>query len=128
MKTQEEILKRIKEIDNRDTMGFEKSDLINFLSFKNAKQFLVEEAKEKDWEQDKNPKKIMIDYMSFAKEKAEDERGLSAGRSICHFMAWLWLDGNTELAEKIWNYSDYGKPQLKKICEYLNLDYERGDF
>jgi len=40
----------------------------------------------------------IVDYMPFAWEKANDERGLSAIRSIEHMKAWTWLlnDGTFE--------------------------------
>ena len=51
----------------------------------------------------------------------QDHRGLSAGRSIDHFRAWLWMDGEDELVEQINSedipFAQYGAPILKAISE-----------
>ena len=65
--------------------------------------------------------------MAFAWGKANGRRGLSAGRSLAHYSAWLWLVGNEELAEEIRKYQFHGKPQLIKICEFLGLDAAQWD-
>ena len=62
--------------------------------------------------------------MEFAKKKAENERGISASRSIAHYIAWLWLANDNDLWNEIDDYYDYGIPQLKIICNYLNIEYE----
>lgn len=124
MRTQQEILDRIASEKSDDFMGTQRSDLVDHLEFENAKPFLKPEYIQKvidgteKWEEDKTPAETIIDYLPFAIGKAEDERGLSASRSICHMIAWLWLDGNP-LAEQIENgeieYEPYGMPILKKI-------------
>lgn len=127
-RTQDEILNRILEVQDKDVLGFQRVDLIVYLDFDHAKQFLKEDAKKEEWKQEvRSPKEKMIDYMPFAWEKANNCRGISAARSISHYQAWLWLDGNEELAEKIEDYEFYGKPQLVMICEYLGLDHSRWD-
>ena len=61
--------------------------------------------------------KYMQDYMSFAWEKANDKRGISANRSIDHFKGWLWLLEDEESIEYLKvNYAPYGKPGLAYIC------------
>jgi hypothetical protein len=69
----------------------------------------------------------MHDYMSFAWDKANNCRGLSAGRSIDHMKAWLWLLGESEMAAKIAHFSHYGKPQLRAICERFGWDWRAWD-
>ena len=64
---------------------------------------------------------------NFAWKKANNKRGISTQRSIDHYTSWLWLDGNEDLAEKIQNYTYYGKPQLIEICKYLNIDHSKYD-
>lgn len=127
MKTQEEILQRMEEIKNDDFFGFQRSDLIEYLDFENAKQYLKPEVTEQEWNEReiKSPKEKMLDYMPFAWNKANNQRGLSAARSIDHYRAWLWLDGNEELSQNIADYDDYGRPQLRQICDYLGIDYKQ---
>lgn len=127
-RTQEEILKRIEEVEPNDVFGYQATDLIEYLDFDNAKQFLSAEVTKDEWvTQEKTPREVMIDYMDFAWKKANDKRGLSASRSMDHYTSWLWLDGDEELHKTLENYEFYGKPQLVKICEYLGLDPSKYD-
>lgn len=69
----------------------------------------------------------MRDYMVFAWDKANDERGLSAMRSVQRFTAWLWLLGDKEtfaFANDDDNYASYGRPILAKICEVYGFPNE----
>ncbi len=124
MRTQKEILSRIKAIqdNNSDLFGTELNDLICALEFENAKPFLKKGTKDKDWQQTADVKKEMIEYMSFAWEKANDKRGLSAMRSLAHYKAWLFLDGDDEIWPTLDKYEHYGKEHLITICGYLGLD------
>jgi len=131
MRTQAEILERIEEIRKTDFWGFEASDLIDHLDYKNAKPFLKEGVKDSEWDADKQEdvKKVMINYMEFAWKKANDFRGISTSGSLSHFRAWLWIDGSDE-ALKIMpggDYTFYGKNELCKICNYLGLDSKKWD-
>jgi len=127
MRTQEEVIERINEVD--DFFGFEQRDLIQFLDFEHAQEFFKEEfveqvkqGKEK-WETT-DAKKTILEYLPFAYQKAEDERGLSAGRSMKHFRAWIWFD-DPEFFEKVLplidNYTDYGIPALDAISEHYGF-------
>jgi hypothetical protein len=69
----------------------------------------------------------MNEYMSFAFEKARGERGISANRSIMHYIAWIWLNSEDEFATEIdtdfeENYHSYGISILKKICKHYGWD------
>lgn len=70
----------------------------------------------------------MKDYMSFAFEKAHGERGLSAGRSLMHYVAWTWLAGDADFSDEIDrmsesdDYAPYGLPVLRRICEFYGWD------
>jgi len=125
MRTQEEILERIKSVD--DFFGTQKSDLINYLDFENAKEFLLEdfvkdvESGKKVWSPNTDPKKEILEYLEFAYDKAYGERGLSAGRSMAHFRTWIWLDDDkfyNQVVGLIENYTNYGLPALDKISEH----------
>lgn len=130
MRTDEEILARIKEIQGRDVLGYECSDLILKLPFEVAKQFLEKgTTKEEYGEPSLRDRESMIkeitNYMPFAWEKANDCRGLSAGRSMSHFNAWIWLAGD-DLGD-LTEYQFYGKDNLVKICNLYELDHKQWD-
>ena len=137
MKTVVEIKDRIKKGFKNDFFGFGISDLVEALPFEDAKEYLNEDflskqTAEAEWEvrrlkSNEDVKKAMVDYLPFAWEKANNERGLSADRSIQHFIAWAWLydeefQRNIETMYDT-NYAPYGKPILKYISEKLGYDY-----
>lgn len=132
MRTNQEILDRIEERKDIDVFGFETSDLIARLDFELAKEFLNPEHRDglkEQWEPLPRDRESilaqMLDYMPFAWGKANDERGLSASRSMFHYMAWVWLAGD-DLGE-LTDYEFYGKDNLVKICEHYGWDHTRWD-
>ena len=135
MKTDQEILERIKTVESRDIFGTERSDLIHYLSFEAARPFLKEEVTSGIWKinsQDlSDVKDVIYNYMIFAWDKANNCRGLSANRSIMHFLAWTWIvdEKFSQEIEKEYmeNYEYYGKDILAKICEHFSIDYSQWD-
>lgn len=130
MRTQEEIVKRINERKGNDILGFETDIYITYLDYKHAKPFLKKDVEGGNWKPKKtNPTEELKSYMPFAWEKANNCRGISAGRSIMHMVAWLWLDGQDEflLNNDIKNYEYYGKPQLIAICELYGINWKQYD-
>jgi hypothetical protein len=129
MRTDEEILARIEERKNIDWMGFESNDLIIRLPFDKVKHLLTPEATEADWQPAPRDRDsliaVMREYMPFAWEKANDCRGISAGRSMHHYMAWTWLAGD-DLGELL-SYEFYGKDNLVKICQHYGWDHTQWD-
>jgi hypothetical protein len=130
MRTQEEILHRIEERDEFDIFGFEFDEYITALDFEHAKQFLKEGTTEAQWNEsidennDEALRKAMIDYLNFAVEKAVNHRGISASRSVAHYLAWFWLLGDNEMVAFIEdkdNYPQYGAPILAKAHERLGV-------
>jgi len=128
MRTQAEILERFEKAD--DFFGTQKGDLISYMEFENAKPHLKEdyvkkiENGEEKWEVSNDPKKEILEYLDFAYDKAEDERGLSAGRSMLHFKTWIWLDDEKFYNEVIYlidNYTNYGIPALDKISQHYGF-------
>ena len=124
MKNQEEIIKRFNE--SEDLFGTQQNDLIKFMTFENAKEFLTEEFVlkvengEEKWEMKTEPKKEILKYLDFAYDKAECQRGLSAARSMLHFKTWIWLDDEdfyNEIIYHIENYTNYGIPTLDMISK-----------
>jgi hypothetical protein len=105
--------------------GFQRNDMLEHLDFDHAKQFLKDRSTEAEWEKaraKKTPKEFMIEYMEFAWDKANEKRGLSAMRSMEHYRAWLWLDGDDVIWPELRAYTFYGKPHLIRICHYLSID------
>lgn len=138
MRSQEEIVKHIRERTSHDPFGFEIGDLYIQLDFNHAKEFLKEGTTAKDWNEGRmaadNDQVIIEDmkrYMVFAWEKANDCRGLSANRSVMHFLGWTWLvnDNLYQRIKKEWdeNYCHYGKEILIMICEEYKWDWKKWD-
>jgi hypothetical protein len=131
MKTDAEIIARIQEVEKsgRDWLGTEQSDLIVRLSFEAAKPFLNDNAKADDWTvQPRDHDSVLAEakeYMSFAWGKANNCRGISAGRSLSHYSAWMWLIG--EDFGDLTDYEHYGKPQLRAICDRFGWDASQWD-
>lgn len=128
-RTQEEISERFKTVD--DMMDIQKTDLLCYMEFKYAQPHLRDDyvkkviAGEEKWEVSTDPKKELIDYIPFAFEKAYSQRGLSAGRSMLHMLTWIWLDDPEfykEISDDLKNYTDYGLPQLSRICERYGIE------
>lgn len=134
MKTQEDIMRDISILIEKDPFRWAIGDFFEFLTFEQAKstgllddKVTKEEWKEPDELTEEHVKRLMIDYMDFAWGKANNCRGLSAARSMDHYHNWLWLLGEDDFAESILEYEHYGKPQLRRICEYLGLDADKWD-
>ena len=126
MRTQQEILERIKKRQVDDIFGFEFPYYVDALEFDNAKEFLKPEVSQSDWKVKtlEDIRQEAIEYMSFAWDKANNCRGISANRSIMHYQAWLWLLGEDWGDTLMDEYEYYGKPQLEKICKYFGIDYK----
>jgi hypothetical protein len=124
IQTDAAITQRILDISARDLFGFETMDLVSVLPFEEARRHLKPNETSEEWKPTPRDRKSVIeqmrDYMTFALEKATDHRGLSAMRSVSHFLAWLFLLGDDALvafAEDGGNYKNYGMPVLKAICD-----------
>lgn len=126
MKSFEQIVKRIRYLENEKFRDiFEtRADLISYLPYELAQEFTdLDEAgfnKVKTLYNRENIIKELVDYLSFAFEKAENQRGLSANRSIAHFENWLFVLEDQELYDftsNHENYREYGLPILMKIKE-----------
>ncbi|AFU87414.1 hypothetical protein CcrSwift_gp244 [Caulobacter phage CcrSwift] len=131
-----DIIARIKvlEEDPTDFFGFQANDLVCYLPFEAAKPWLNENATPEVWTPNVNTpeaiKQVILDYMEFAWDKANNRRGLSAGRSLDHMKAWLWMldeDAAWVAALKLSDYTHYGKPQLRAICKRFGWDWTAWD-
>lgn len=121
-RTPDEIIDRIADIKEDDFFGAETNNLVAYLPFELAKPYLDDTVTETAWTEYrtkvKSPLDSMRDYLPFAWDKANNCRGLSAGRSLMHIRAWLWLAGYDELVDRLPDYEYYGKPQLV-MCSVL---------
>ena len=133
MRTDAEIVERLKLVEPGDWLGTQTGDLVAFLPFEAARSFLANGVTAADWEnlpKRRDPDSIkaaMLEYMPFAWDKANNCRGISAGRSLDHMSVWLWMLGREEAALQIREYTHYGKPQLRAICEEFGWDWRQWD-
>lgn len=141
MRTQEEIMGRIRQSRPNDFFGFKTMDLYLALTRKNfvamAKEFKAKTTQEEldgfdqAYPDDESVRKQIRGYMPFAFEKAINHRGISAGRSVNHYQSWLWLIGDDELSKFAdntdSNYQNYGVPILKKIAEAYMIELPKSD-
>lgn len=132
VRTQEEILARIKSKESDDFFGTQKSDLIDSLTFENAIEFLkddyVKDVKDgkQEYKQITDTKEAILDYLPFAYEKCYGQRGLSAARSLLHFKSWIWLD-DADFYDKFMSmyngdHNDYGKSILDAISKHYGFE------
>lgn len=136
MQSQEDILARLKNRTEGDPFGFEIGEYINALDYQHAKEYLKEDVTEETWAAAAMCTKEAVleqmrKYYDFAWEKANDCRGISANRSILHYVAWIWLIGDHEFLAEIQkmyeDYHFYGKPILEKIGDRYGLEWKTLD-
>jgi hypothetical protein len=136
--TQEEIVERFNARKDGDMFGDEVGMYLPYLEFNYAKPFLKEGVTKEEWDKDRVPLsreavlKQMEEYMAFGWQKANDCRGLSANRTMAHYVAWTWLSGDREFAEQVQqeyndNYQFYGKDILVMICKFYGWDHTKWD-
>lgn len=106
-----------------EPFSFYMESIAAFIPFDLMKSKLKSEVTKEQWEKDLKPfteENIiteMKEYLSYAYEKAENQRGLSAARSMQKYQTWLYAIGDDELSEECEGYHLYGLPQLNKIKE-----------
>lgn len=128
MRSEEEIVQRIKEIQERgdDLFGVESGNLLVQLEFEEAKPFLRPDVTKEEWQPVtlQASKETAVGYVPFAIGKMDDHRGLSAGRSIDHMRGWIWLHG-TDAEYKEFDalpYTNYGAPKVKLFCTVMGCE------
>jgi len=135
MRTQKEIIERAIDRQPDDFLGFEWEQYLRALTAESMETLrgtlLEDDADLSGWEPDLVDNESVLkeckDYMSFAWGKANNCRGISANRSIMHYQAWLWLLGEDQFDALFDDYEFYGKPQLEKICTFLQIDPKQWD-
>jgi hypothetical protein len=130
MKTDAEIIARLDLIVENDMFGFETTDLALRLPLEEALKFLNLEDPENYQPRPRDRDALVVEmkaYMPFAWDKANGGKGLSAGRSMSHYQAWLWLAGEDVESMDLLNYEFYGKDRLRDICLLLSMDPDKFD-
>ncbi|OEU75012.1 MAG: hypothetical protein BA864_14155 [Desulfuromonadales bacterium C00003093] len=132
--TKEEVDARYTERAPADMLGFEVDEYTPYMSVEGmrplAKEGVTDETL-KEIQLTLNRGEMVADmerYMEFAIGKANDQRGISANRSIQHYIAWTWLSGDAEFSSTIetmyeHGYTGWGIPILRKICEFYGFDH-----
>jgi len=128
MRSDEEVVARVKLLNKSDLLGFEVQCLVPTLPFKHAQPFLKADVTEANWQSTPRDRDTIIgymrDYMVFALEKAQNHRGISASRSVSHFRAWVWLLGDEDFNAINWDqYPQYGVPILAAICKRFGFEF-----
>ncbi len=132
-RTVAEIVARIQAVAPNDFFGAQTSRLIQALPLEDARQFLKEDyvADPVKWEAERlkiteDVREAARDYLTFAWDKANNCRGLSANRSIDHFRGLIWLLGEDD--EAWWpEYEFYGKAILVAVSERVGFDWSLVD-
>ncbi len=129
MRKPEDIKKFMEKFSKEDFFGVIRQDCISCLPYEAASEYLSEEVTADAWDARylKNDEEVIseiIKYLPFAYNKAENERGLSAIRSLQHFLAWFYCLGNDEMVSTIHymmnsDYAPYGMPVLQRIEKWL---------
>jgi len=115
-----------------DVLGFEANIYANYMTYEQIKPYAHDGLTEGEWGEvpalnRDDVIQEMREYITFAFDKAYGERGISANRSIMHFIAWSWLSGDIAFSTQIedeydHNYHSYGLPILIKICKHYGFD------
>ena len=126
-RTQDEIVQRIREVEDDDFFGFRTDVLIQALDFEHARPLLKSEITPDKWA-DYVPgdfQQAAKDYYAFAVGKIRDHRGLSAQRSIDKLGEYAWLLGRDDVvtAMEAADYPQYGAPQVKAFGEGFGLTW-----
>jgi len=125
-RTAQEIIDRYRRRVPYDTLEFEVGIYLEGLSFDEMQPLFKVGL---DWKQKmaQDFRTEAIDYMNFARGKAKDKKGISAQRSIYHYIAWLWLMGRDDFDDLFDDYTDYGTPQLRRISRFLGIPEEEDE-
>lgn len=132
MRTFDEIVQRIHDTREDDFFGTVASDLAAYLPNDRLEEagFAVAEGVTNRPVAPRDDASVIaqiVDYLPFAWGKANNCRGLSAGRSIDHMTTWLWMLGEDDAATAIQDYIHYGKPQLRAISEKYGFAWQDAD-
>jgi hypothetical protein len=131
-RTDEEILTRFHAVTNNDMFGWQREVLAEALSYDAAVEHKVirPDVDRETWEAKADVHASALKYLTFAWGKAEDHRGLSAGRSIDKLTSYAWLLGGDDVLEEMEtaSYAQYGVPKLLVFTRAIGApDPTQGD-
>ena len=130
-RTQEEIVEKLERVKQDDFFGFKTTDLLGYLDYEHAKPYLKEGCTKEEWGLKLNDRESILaemkDYMPFAWDKANNQRGISAGRSMAHYNVWVWMLRDEEVFGDLEEYQYYGKDNLRKLCDTYGWDANQWD-
>ena len=136
--TSAEIRIQCEHAKGRDFFGFESAEYVPYMDAADMRPFLKDGTTDEQIAEIQQPldRDAMVqhikNYMPFAWDKANNCRGISANRSIGHFVAWTFLAGDKEFSDELSalfddGYEHYGKAILIRICEFYGLDANQWD-
>jgi hypothetical protein len=129
-RTSAQIKARYEQVSQR-LLDFQGSDLLPYMDYEDAKPFLKEGVTAEQLSEARDslgsPLEEALKYLPFAWEKANNCRGLSAGRSVDHLKAWLWLAGYNVDGDFDRRYEYYGKPCLVTASALCDFDWRAHD-
>jgi len=130
MRTDDEIVEQIESVRLDDWLGFETNDLLSYLPFARAEPYVVGRCTEIGWEVKPRDRASvlaeMLDYMPFAWRKAQEQKALSADRTMSRYKVWTWMLGN-DLGDLRSGYTDSVKSALTCICQHYGWDCSQWD-
>jgi hypothetical protein len=132
-RSQAEIVAKIKEIKDKaeDLFNTKFLELVSYLDYEHVRPYLSPEVTKKQWNPSPSDRNSVLaemeKYMEFAWGKANAKRGLSAARSMDHYIVWTWMVGDEDRFGNLRNYQWYGKDKLLKICNYYGWDADKWD-
>lgn len=131
LRSQDDIVEEIERIKDDDFFGFKTGDLIGYLDYEHAKKYLKPEVMSEEWKFLPSDRESILEemknYMDFAWDKANNGRGISAGRSLAHYTVWTWLIGDQGRFGDLEDYQYYGKDNLRKLCDAYGWDADKWD-
>jgi len=126
MKTQEQIIEKIKNAPDSFVGHFTQDALMDYVTGENAAKHNCTAGliSAEEW-QNEVTKPVerdsivqrMREYMVFAWEKWEDDRGLSVARAHVKFLAWVWLLGDEDEVEEHEIPSEY----FCNVCDFYGF-------
>jgi len=110
-------------------LGFAAEALVEFVPFDDAAAIRNKEVTREEWGEAKSLTReavldVMRDYMTFAWDKAQNHRGISASRSVTKMQAWIWLMDDPDITAP---YQNYGAPFLRSACERYGFPIPASD-
>ncbi len=130
----DEIVRYYEKVAKGDVFGIWGTELLLRVPLKDAEKFMKRDHgwTEESWEKSRLKKdhesvvNEMEDFFQFAWEKAVGHRGISANRSIVHYLIWSWLINDMELMAYLMNclLAVAQKYEFLDLMPTNPLDYE----